>query len=279
MQVGFGRKAWLAGALLAPVLMAAAGSSKTFAEGQIRAVLPASVDAVYKVSFTALGDIGQFRFSSNIEGDTYRLTANAKIDTPIFDYRGNMASHGAVAGIGATTVPANYAFDYKQKTLLKKKKNKAINIAFNDGAVRQVTPFDPPSPKAIPVTPAQLRNVLDPLSGVLALSLVEAQRPCAQKLPIYDGKQRFDLVFSPLRRAGKDHVCKVEMKQISGHKPGEGSGSVVNGDIELVMRPVPGANVVIPYSVSVPTIVGTATLTSDKVDITMPNQQRIALRR
>jgi hypothetical protein len=42
---------------------------------------------------------------------------------------------------------------------------------------------------------------------------------------------------------------------------------------------VPKANVVIPYSISVPTTVGTASLTTEKVDITMPDQQRIALRR
>jgi hypothetical protein len=42
---------------------------------------------------------------------------------------------------------------------------------------------------------------------------------------------------------------------------------------------VPKANVVNPNRISVPTSIGTATLTSEKVDITMPDQQRIALRR
>ncbi len=74
-------------------------------------------------------------------------------------------------------------------------------------------------------------------------------------------------------------MCTVKLVPVSGHKPGEGAGSVLNGDIELVMRPVPNANVVIPYRLTVPTIVGTAELTSERVDITMPDQQRIALRR
>jgi len=241
--------------------------------------LPASVDAVYRVSFTALGDIGHFHFNSKIDGDAYALAADAKIDTAIFDYRGNMASRGAVTPKGISAQPTDYTFNYKQKTFLKKKKVKTLNIAFTGPAVSKVTPNDPPSPQAIPVTSEQLRNVLDPLSGVMALSLGSLANPCAQKLPIYDGKQRFDIVFTPKRRSGADHVCNVRMVQISGHKPGEGSGSVVNGSIELVMRPVPKANIVIPYSISVPTIVGTATLTSERVEITMPDQQRIALRR
>jgi len=37
--------------------------------------------------------------------------------------------------------------------------------------------------------------------------------------------------------------------------------------------------VAIPYKVTVPTIVGTAELTTERVDITMPDQQRFALRR
>ena len=241
--------------------------------------LPATVDAVYRVSFTALGNIGRFQFTSQVSGDSYRLSANAKIDTAIFDYKGDMKSEGVITPTGIQAQPRDYTFNYRQKTLLKNKKVKALNIAFNGPDVRAVTPPDPLSPKAVPVTPEQLRNVLDPLSGVMALSLADISKPCEQKLPIYDGKQRFDIVFKPLRRAGADHVCEVRLIAVSGHKPGEGSVSVISGKIELVMRPVRKANVVIPYSVSVPTIIGTATLTSEKVDITMPDSQRIALRR
>ncbi len=58
--------------------------------------MPASVDAVYRISFTALGNIGNFHFKSTVNGDAYTLAADAKIDTTIFDYRGNMSSNGAV---------------------------------------------------------------------------------------------------------------------------------------------------------------------------------------
>jgi hypothetical protein len=69
------------------------------------------------------------------------------------------------------------------------------------------------------------------------------------------------------------------MIPISGHKPGEGTDRVINGQIEVVLRPVPKAHILIPYRVTVPTIVGSAVLTSEKVDITMPDRQRIAFRR
>ena len=272
---GHGAKQGLARLVSAALMLAGAA---TAGWAQRAGPLPATVDAVYRISVPALGDSGHFHFNSNLKGGAYSLAADAKIHATIFKYDANMGSHGTL--VSGKTQPASHAFSYRQKTFLKKKKIKALNISFAGPAVSNVT-FVPPdgvSPKAIPVTPDQLKNVLDTLSGVMALSLTGGADPCKQKLPVYDGKQRFDIVFTPLRRAGADHICNVRLLPISGHKPGEGAASVVNGKIELVMRPVPKANVVIPYSVSVPTVVGTATLTAEKIDITMPDQQRIALR-
>ena len=244
--------------------------------------LPTQVSALYKIRFGLLGEIGTFQFKSHIEGDTYALSADAKIDTTIFDYLGSMTSSGAVRSSQAT--PADYQFRYRQKALLGKKKAKALSIAFDDAGVKDVTfvPPDPPSNKVIPVTQEQLRSTLDPLSGVMALSLGNIDRPCDQKLAIFDGKQRFDLIFTPTGRTegkGHDQVCNVRLIPISGHKPGQGSDSVISGNIEVTLRPIPKAHILIPSRVTVPTIIGAAVLTSDDVEITMPDRQRIALRR
>jgi hypothetical protein len=243
--------------------------------------LPSQVTAVYRVSFGVLGEIGYFRFNSTVNGEVYALAAEAKIDTAVFDYFGAMTSMGSVL---TAAKPGSYQFSYKQKAILGKKKARSLDMAFDKAGVTGVTftPPDPPSKKAIPVTKEQLKNVLDPLSGVMALSLGNIARPCEHRLPIFDGKQRFDLVFSPTgtpAAAGADQVCRVRLVPISGHKKGEGAEAVINGNIEVVMRPVPKANILIPYRVTVPTIIGAAVLASEKVDITMPDRQRIALRR
>jgi hypothetical protein len=245
--------------------------------------LPAQVKAVYRISFGMLGEIGTFKFSSGIEDEAYTLTAQARIDTAVFDYAGFMTSTGSVFSTDAK--PADYTFRYKQKAVLSKKKAKSLSIAFDRKGVKDVV-FVPPeraSPKAIPVTEEQLQNVLDPLSGVMALSLGNLDRPCEQRLPIFDGKQRFDLLFTPTsgrpQKPGGDWLCHVRLIPISGHKQGQGQDSVITGAIEVLLRPVPKANILIPYRVTVPTIIGAAELKSEKVDITMPDQQRIALRR
>ncbi len=243
-------------------------------------VLPEQVTAVYKISFGLLGKVGTFQFKSNIDGAAYNLSADAKIDTTVFDYLGLMTSSGLVQS--AMAKPIGYQFRYQQKALLGKKKVRSLSMAFDGTGVQGVkfVPPDEPSAKAIPVTKEQLRNALDPLSGVMALSLGNVAHPCDQKLAIFDGKQRFDLVFQPTGRFdGPGQVCRVRLIPISGHKKGEGADSVISGNIEVVLRPVPKANILVPYRVTVPTIIGAAVLTSERVDITMPNQQRIALRR
>jgi hypothetical protein len=242
--------------------------------------LPAQVSALYRVSFGLLGEIGYFRFNSTVNGEAYALAAEAKIDTAVFDYFGAMTSMGSV--LATVTKPGGYQFRYKQKAILGKKKRRSLDMAFDGSGVKDVTfvPPDPPSKKAIPVTKDQLKQVLDPLSGVMALSIGNIAEPCRQKLPIFDGKQRFDLVFSPTGRSdGADQVCHVRLVPISGHKEGEGAASVINGNIEVVMRSVPKANILIPYRVTVPTIIGAAVLASDKIEITMPDQKRIAFKR
>lgn len=291
-QVRLGAKSTLRAALVwtlllapfAPLLEAAKADPGTLSSRDLPSTdLPSHVKAVYRVSFGLLGDIGHFKFTSDLEGDAYTLAANAKIDTAVFDYSGKMSSTGSVRA--ASAKPNRHKFRYRQKALFGSKKVKSLRITFNGSGATKVD-FVPPENRSkkkgiVHVRKEDLKEVLDPLSGVLALSLGDIDRPCRRKLPIFDGKQRFDLVFAPTGRVvgGGSPVCRVRLIPISGHKKGEGADSVITGDIEVVMRPVPKANIVVPYRVTVPTIIGSAVLASEKVDITMPDRQRIALRR
>ena len=277
-----GRRGHATARLTALLLLPAMIASAPPVQAGSGAPLPAHVVASYKITFGVLGKIGTFNFRSDVNGADYNLSADSKIDTTVFDYNGAMTSTGSV--LAAVTKPAYYTFRFKQKALLSSSKSKSLGIGFDQVGVKNVkwVPPDDFPPGFIPVTQAQLRNVLDPLTGVMSLSVGDTAHPCERRLPIFDGRQRFDLVFTP---AGNpvpptvDQVCHVKMIPISGYKPGEGSESVIKGTIEVVLRPVPNANIVIPYRVTVPTIIGSAVLTSEQAEITMPDQQRIAMRR
>jgi hypothetical protein len=47
--------------------------------------------------------------------------------------------------------------------------------------------------------------------------------------------------------------------------------------IEVILRPIPSANVLVPYQVTIPTILGYATLNSKRIEIESPGKPQIAL--
>jgi hypothetical protein len=113
--------------------------------------------------------------------------------------------------------------------------------------------------------------------------------PCDRRLPIFDGKERFDLVLSykgqmkvneqqPSGQPAIAHVCRVKYQPIAGHKVDtENSFMATTDAIEVALRPIPSANVLIPYQITIPTLVGYATLVSKRVEIETPGKPQIAL--
>lgn len=47
----------------------------------------------------------------------------------------------------------------------------------------------------------------------------------------------------------------------------------------MVLAPVPKANIIVPKKVTVPTIIGSAVLITERIEIVMPDKQRFALKR
>jgi hypothetical protein len=50
-----------------------------------------------------------------------------------------------------------------------------------------------------------------------------------------------------------------------------------NDAIEVALRPVPSANVFVPYHISIPTMAGSATIVSKRVEIVSPGKPQIAM--
>lgn len=248
-------------------------------KGPVNEAWPASVKAVYRISFGIFGDIGSYRFKSRLKNGKYNLDGVVKIETTVLDYSAVMRSSGSF--VSAELSPDSHMFRFKQDSLIGKKKRSTLHMEFDDSGVKHVK-FVPkkkkPSKRNVPVTEQQLENVLDPLSAIMALSLDQTGDPCWRTLSVFDGKHRFDLIFTPKRQSSRNVVCSVRIVPISGHRKGE-ENSVITGNAEVVLRRVPKANIVIPSRVTVPTIAGNAVLESEKVIITMPDRKRIAIRR
>ena len=245
---------------------------------------PGRVSATYRVAFNGF-DIGEFKFAATVTGQTYSLTGNAELSALLgaFSWSSQTRASGTVAGDVAR--PAGYTFDYRTT-----QKSGSVKLGFSDGRIAGVSmvPPSPASSGSVPVRDFHLKDVLDPLTAVMALSRGKAN-PCGKKLSIFDGKQRFDLALSfkkqvritearPSGQPTLGYVCRVRYIPIAGHKNNDQTQQMAaNGGIEVVLRPIPSANLVVPYEITLPTAGGTAVLTSTRVEIVTPGQRQIAL--
>lgn len=250
-----------------------------------RQAWPAQVRATYRVDFNGF-DVGTFQFTANVSGNQYNLRSEANLSALLgaFKWKGVTQSAGVIAA--DTPKPAGYTFDFAGTG-----KQGSVKMGFAQDAVTNLAHVPPhvPQPGTIPVREQHLKSVLDPLSAVLAMSRSAGENPCARRIAIFDGKQRFDLAFSykrqervaearPSGQPGVAYVCRVKYQPVAGYRQNEDTRRLAGETgIEVALRPVPSANLWIPYIITVPTGAGPATLTSQRVDITGPRNEQIAL--
>jgi hypothetical protein len=247
---------------------------------------PASVKASYQITFNGF-NIGTVDFQSEAESESYTLVANTRLSVLLgaFTWDSETRSFGMLTG--KAPKPAAFSLDFRS-TL----KAGSLKIGFSDGAVTDVAqhPLVPPKPGTVPLREQHLKGVLDPLSAIMLLSrATNNSNPCERRIPIFDGKERFDLVLSrkgevqiteqqPSGQPGLAYVCRVRYQPIAGYKlDKETEFMVANEAIEVALRPIPSANVFIPYSATIPTLAGAAAVSAKRIEIASPGKPQIAL--
>jgi hypothetical protein len=240
------------------------------------------IEAVYRVDLGSF-NLGNFRLTAIFHGDGYEMRGEGRftiLQGLIYEWRGVTASSGRVTRAGPE--PAMYALSYSDGG----KKTEQLRMTFGSHAVTEVQIFPDKmrNPRDIPVTREQLEGVLDPMSG--AFLTAHSENPngdlnvCNQTLPVFDGKQRFDLVLTPKRAvsvrsttpsgySGPAVICQVKFIPIAGYQPDNPGIQLMSqtNEIEVWLIPVRGTIMYVPYRIVLPTPVGygTALVTSIQV--------------
>lgn len=232
----------------------------------------AKLDARYSVTVAGV-TIGRGAWVIEFGDNQYTAAASGRV-TGIF--RALSTGEGAAAARGTITgfrlVPLTYAANITSDG-----KSDEVRMSLKDGTVQELAaePVLPPHPDRVPVTDAHKRGVLDPLTGGLVLmggngdSL--SPEACNRTMPVFDGRQRYDLAFSFKRmdkvKADKGYqgavvVCQVGYRPMAGHRPGRSAIKflVQSKDIEVWYAPVAGTRALVPFKVLIPTFIGKATL-------------------
>lgn len=181
---------------------------------------------------------------------------------------------GAARGVlsGGQPVASSYA-----ATVRLDKKTDEIRIVVNGGVVKEfhVDPPVSPDPERVPVTEAQRRGVMDPMTASLlrtpGIGNPMAPEACQRTLSIFDGRMRYDLQLAFKRmdsvKADKGYkgpvvVCAVYFSPIAGFIPSRAAIKylVELREAECWLAPVAGTRVLVPFRVQIPTPIGLAVL-------------------
>jgi hypothetical protein len=231
------------------------------AQGRLDAKYEASLAGITIGKGAWIVDIAEDQYSAAVSGATTGLMKSIGGGT------GTGTSQGRI--VGGQFAPLNYL-----STINYGKKAEIIRIALAGGSVKEtsIEPEPPVTPDRIPVTDAQRRNVLDPMTGSL-LRVGGTGDPlgpeaCRRTIPVFDGRMRYDLSLDFKRiemvKAEKGYkgpavVCAVYFTPIAGYVPDRASIKYVAAqrNMEIWFAPIAGTRVLAPFRIVIPTPIGT----------------------
>ncbi|MHB8885195.1 MAG: DUF3108 domain-containing protein [Methylovirgula sp.] len=237
-----------------------------------------TVKARYSVSLVGF-HIGEARAEGWIEAANYKIDLNARLTgvaSWVAHIRMALASSGLIRR--GSILPSAYA-----TTAASSRAVRTVRMRLQAGTVKAVDispPFEDIEGR-VPVTAANKRNVLDPMSAlIMAVPRGEAlvgPAACNRTIPVYDGVVRFDLAMhyvgtrnvSVKGYSGPVSVCAVRYRPVAGHKIDSRSTQFMaeNHDIEAWLAPIEPAHIVVPFRVTLRTMAGMAEIQATELSI------------
>lgn len=252
LALGLCAGAWL----LAPEV---AGAQGRF-DGQYEATLAGI--PVGKGAWTI--EIGDDIFTASAQGGTAGLLKAFSGGS------GSGASQGRVVN-GSLVANAYTA------TTTTQKKSETIRMSLANGGVKDfsIDPVPPVDPDRIPVTDAQRKGVLDPMTGSLLRvpgnGELLSPDSCRTGTGIFDGRMRYELKLDFKRMEtvkaergyhGPALVCAIYFTPVAGYIPDRPVIKYLAAErkMEVTFVPIAGTRILVPFRMTIPTPLGLAML-------------------
>jgi hypothetical protein len=232
----------------------------------------------YGVSLLGL-PLGTAGLEAKFDPANYSVEVTAKLSGLAALVSSSKGAATATGGLGGARVaPTTYA-----TTSANAKETRTVRMAMNAGTVRgvEITPPFVDQPGRVPLSEADKRNILDPVSA-LVMPVASGQSlvgpsACNRTLPIFDGYTRFDVTlrFVGVRQiksksySGPVSICAARYVPLAGHRPDRPGTKFMaeNKDLETWLVPVESAHLVVPYRISVRTMLGTTIIEAQDLRI------------
>ena len=220
-----------------------------------------NLDASFTISFARIrvGDI----VASIVFGDRkYTISARGHaggIIKLLLDGEGSFETRGTLKD--GHPVPTNFT-----SKIVSGSETSSVTMVLEEGSVKELAAAPPSSSDNVPVTEINRQGIIDPLTAMLFFGATadEALSPqaCRRTLPIFDGRQRYDLKLAFKRMdnvtaekgyAGSAVVCSLLYEPIAGHRASIPLVKYLSEgrEMEIVLAPIAGARLLVPFRVSV----------------------------
>ncbi len=254
-------KAWLVAACAAGAAMLAPLPAS--AQGRLEAHYEASLAGIAVGRGTWGIEIGDDYYSASAQGATAGLLKAFSGGTGTGSAQGRL--------VNGAMVPLNYT------ATISSKKSETIKINLANGGVKDFTiePEPPVDADRIVVTEAHKKGVIDPMTSSLVRVPGNGEllgpEACRGGSSVFDGRLRYDLKLDFKRmetvKAEKGYhgpavVCAVYFTPVAGYIPDRPVIKYLAAErrMEIVLVPIAGTRVLVPFRLSIPTPFGPAVL-------------------
>ena len=224
--------------------------------------------------------LGNATLNGFVDSATYQIDASARLTgvaAMVSSSKGAATSSGVFAqGHVAPTAYANTSANAQM--------TRTVRIAMAAGNVKasEISPPFDELPGRVPVTEAHKHNIIDPLSALImpvpAGEQLVGPAACNRSIPVFDGWTRFTVNLSYVGtrevRAkgyqGSVAVCSARYVAVAGHRPDRPATKFMedNRQMEVWLAPVGTSRVLVPFRISVATMVGTTVIEAQDFETT-----------
>jgi hypothetical protein len=184
------------------------------------------LDASYTISFARIR-VGEITAAVVFGDSEYTISARGRaggVLKLLMDGEGSFTTRGTIKD--DHPVPTTFT-----STIVSNAETSDVTMVLDEGSVKEPAAVPPPTRDLVPVTEANRQGIIDPLTAMLFSTAAAgeglSQEACRHTLPIFDGRQRYDLklAFKRMDRvtaekgyAGPVVVCSVRYEAIAGHR-------------------------------------------------------------
>jgi Protein of unknown function (DUF3108) len=237
-----------------------------------------TLDASYTISFARI-PVGEITATVVFGDREYAISARARaggvMKVVSVDGEASFNTRGTIKD--GHLVPTDFT-----SKIVSNAETSDVTMVLDEGDVKELSAVPPPSQDRVPVTAANRRGIVDPLTAALfsaaAAGETLAKDGCRRTLPIFDGHRRYDLKLAFKRMdkvtaekgyAGPVVVCSVRYEPIAGHRASRFVKYLSEGrEMEMALAPITGTRLLAPIRLSVVNMLANLMIEANRFETT-----------